>query len=219
MLDVFGSPNVGIFAYATDEYCLIGKGLPDEAVEAYTKALDVPIHEITIGNSQQVGLYLNGNSTCLLVPSLITEAEEKALNELGIKYEVIETKQTALGNNLIVNDNYFFYMEDFEKSAVDKIKSALGVKGEELSLKDWEVIGSIIVVTSKGGLVQKNVPEDVIDYLSEKLKVSLELGTVNFGSHVIGGGVVVNDKGMVIGRASAGIEVTNADMAFGFLEK
>lgn len=219
MMDVFGSPNVGIFAYATDEYCLVGKGIPDEARDAFVRALDVPVYDISIGGSQQIGLYLAGNTSCLLVPSLITEAEMKSLDDLKIKFKVIETKQTALGNNLIINDNYFFYTEEFEASAVKEMSSALGVDGSELSLEGWDVIGSVIVLTSKGGLIQKNVPDEAISFLSDKLKLELELGTVNFGSHVIGGGIVANANGIVIGKASAGIEVTNADMALGFLEK
>ena len=219
MLDVDGSPNVGLYAYATDDYCLIGRGLADEVMDGFKKAFDVPLIEFTLGGSQQVGAYLNGNSKKLLVPSLITEHEIEILKENNIEFEIIETIHTALGNDLIIGETYFFYMPEMEKETVDKIKSILGIDGESLSLKNWDVVGSIAIISSKGGLIQKDVPEDVIEKLGSKLGVEFEVGTVNFGSHVLGGGLVVNAQGMVIGSASAGIEVTNADLAFGFLEK
>lgn len=217
-LEIYGNSNVGLFAYATDEYGIIGKSLPDEVKDTFTKALDVPFHELTIGGSQQVGVYLNGNSTCLLVPSIIYEYEKDTLDTMGITYVVIHTKNTALGNNLIIGDDAFFYMPDFEDEAIKEIEQALGLKGKPLHVKGWEVIGSIVVINSKGGLIQKDVPEDIKTEIEDALHLTLEPGTVNFGSHVIGGGIVVNGKGMVIGKASAGIEITNADMAFGFLE-
>ena len=218
MIDINGNSNVGLYAYATDEYCLLGKGLADEVMDAFKRAFDVPIYEINIGGSQQIGAYLNGNSKCLLVPSLVTQHEIDTLNELGIKFEIVETVNTALGNNLIVGEKHFFYFPGFEPSAVKRVESILGISGTSLFLEDWDVIGSIAVVSSKGGLIQKNVPDEVISLLSEKLDLTFEKGTVNFGSHILGSGIVVNNTGMIIGNASAGIEVTNADLAFGFLE-
>ena len=218
-LEINGSSNIGLFAYATDEYCLIGKGLPEETIKTFKIALDVPIYEITIGESQQIGAYVNGNSKCLLVPNIITEKEKKSLDKLGIKYAIIETINTALGNDLIIGENYFFYIPEFEKKAVEMIQNTLWIKGETIILDDWEVIGSIVVTNLKGGLIQKEVHQKIRKLIENKLELKLEAGTINFGSHIIGGGIVVNSKGMVVGKASAGIEITNADMAFGFLER
>jgi len=218
-LEIYGSSNVGLYGYTNDHFCLIGKGLTEEIIKTFTKALDVPVYEITIGGSQQIGVYIKGNNKKTLVSSLILPKEEEILKELNIDYAIIDTKNTALGNNLIVGENHFFYTPEMESSAIKQIEKALGFSGTELFLEDWDVIGSVIAINSLGGLVQKDVPEEVVEEMRHKLNLPLEKGTINFGSSIIGGGVVVNKNGMVIGRVSAGIEVTNADMAFGFLEK
>lgn len=217
-IDIHGSSQVGLFAYATDSYCLIGQALPQEAKDAFTKALDVPVIELTIGGSSQVGAYLTGTNSMLFTPDLITQKEKDILDKNNIAYTIIETKHTALGNNILINDNYCFYIKDFEKHAIKTITDTLSIPAESLELDDWEVIGSIMKVTSKGGLIQKDVPDEIKDDLEQKMKVKLEQGTVNFGSHILSGGIVANKNGMVIGKASAGIEITNADMALGFLE-
>lgn len=218
-LEIQGNPNVGLFGYTTNKYCLVGKNLNETQLKVFETSLDVPVHSITIDGSSQIGVYLNGNETCLLVPSIITKSEIDELNKLGIKFKIIDTKETALGNNLIIGENYFFYHVDFEDTAIKQIEDSLGINGEAISLEDWEVIGSICCITSKGGLIQNEVPEEIKLLIEKKLNISLERGTLNFGSRIISGCLVANDKGMVIGKASAGIEITNADMALGFLEK
>lgn len=215
--EIQGSPNVGLFAYATDSYCLIGKALTEGDYKTFEKALEVPLMPFTVGGSSQVGVYVAGNSNMLLVPSSIEAKEIAILEKYEIAYTVLDTKESALGNNIICNDNYFFCHPDM-KASIKDIEKALGCKGETLSLEDWEVIGSIAKLTSKGGLVQNDVPEDVKEHMEAKLGITFERGTLNFGSHTISGCVCVNKNGMVVGKASAGVEITNADMAFGFLD-
>lgn len=218
-LDLFGSPTVGLYAYATDEYCLVGKEVTSEDIAVFEKVLKVPVHQITVGGSSQIGAFVAGNSNMMLVPEIIRNHEIEELTALKIPFAIIHTKLTALGNNMIVNDNHCFYNPDFEKSAVKEIIEALNIPAEPLSLNVWEVIGSVVALNKKGGLIQKDIPEDIKLYLEKKLKIPLEFGTMNFGSPTISGCLVVNSNGMIFGRGSAGIEVTNADLAFGFLKR
>ncbi|MGM5483352.1 MAG: translation initiation factor IF-6 [Nanobdellota archaeon] len=218
VLQISGSSNVGIFAYTSDNFCLVGKSLSDEEADKISKALAVPIHFMTIGKSNQLGALINGNSKGIIVPEIITEEEKSYLDELEISYKIIDTKYTALGNNIICNDNYMFYNPEMEENAIKEIKQFLGIEGEALYLEDWEAISAILAINDKGGIIQKNVTEKIKKHIEDKLGIKLEYGTVNFGSHIVGGGVIVNSKGLVIGEESAGIEITNADMAFGFLE-
>lgn len=216
-LEIEGSSNIGLYAYATDEYCLVGKTLTDEQMHAFERALEVPVHAVSIGGSNQVGVYLNGNSKILLIPDILNDAEKMVLDNLKINYAIIDTKDTALGNNLLVGEKYFFCNPGFDN--MKALKEALGFEGEQLELEDWEVIGSIAYSTSKGGLIQSDVPDEAKELIEKKLGLIFEKGTLNFGSRIISGGVVANKNGMVVGKASAGIEITNADLAFGFLER
>jgi translation initiation factor 6 len=214
-LKIKGSSNIGLYAYANDQFCLVGKDVV--SIEAF-KVLQVPIHQITIGGSSQVGIFIAGNSKGIVVPEVITESEADMLKELGISYTIIETKHTALGNNLIVNDNHCFYNPELEKTAVKEICKALDVSADPLPLKTWDVVGAVVAVTSRGGLISKEISEDIKKAIQKKLKVPLEPGSLNFGSPAVAGCVVANKNGFVVGEASAGIEITNADLAFGFIE-
>ena len=127
-LDINGNPNVGLYAYASDNFCLIGKGIPDEDKEKFAKALDVPLIDFEVGNSSQVGVYAAGNSSIVLFPDLIKESEKKILDDNDINYAVIETKESALGNNLVISDNYFYYNPSMEKEAIKQIKEATGLE-------------------------------------------------------------------------------------------
>lgn len=175
-LEINGSSQVGLFAYATDSYALIGQTLPEEVKKAFERALEVPLIEFTVAGSAQVGAYLAGTEDMLLVPDIVTPKEIAVLDENNIKHTIIETKHTALGNNIIINENYCFYIKDFETHAVKQITDTLAISAEELELKDWEVIGSIAKITSKGGLIQKDVPEAIKEDIEEKMKVKLEIG-------------------------------------------
>lgn len=216
--EIQGSSNIGLFAYATDSYCLIGKSFTDKDKNTFTRALDVPLIELSIGGSSQIGAYVTGNSQGIVVPSSIRPSEEEVLKKNNIPYFIIQTNETALGNNLVVNDNYFFYHPDFESSAAKQVSEALKIEGEQMDSPEFEVVGAVTAVNKKGGLIQKDIPEETKEYMQEKLKVPLELGTLNFGSPIVKSAIVANSKGMVVGKMSAGIEITNADMAFGFLE-
>ena len=218
-LDIFGSPNIGLYAYATDSYCLAGKELGSEHIKILEKELKVPVHQITIGGSSQVGVFLSGNSTMLLVPDIITEQESNLLEELQIAHTKIKTIHTALGNNLIITDTYGFYNPEFEKEAIQTIKTATNIPLEALKLHVWDVVGSVVALNKHGGIIQKDIPEDIKTYLEKKLQIPLEFGSLNYGSPTVSGCVVVNSNGMVFGKGSAGVEIANADLAFGFLKR
>jgi translation initiation factor 6 len=218
-LEIYGSPNVGLFVYVTNEYCLLGKGLDEQVKKDCERAFEVPVHEITIANSQQIGAFIVGNSKGIVIPETVTKSELEALDALKITYTVVPSKYTAFGNNIVVNDAFMFHIPEMEEPALHTIRKALAVPAESLEIDGWDVVGSIVVINSKGGLIQKDIPEEIQGHIEDKLQLSFEPGTINFGSHVIGGGVAVNDKGMIVGKASAGVEIANAELAFGFLER
>ena len=56
---------------------------------------------------------------CIQIGAIL-RTEKEVLDKLGINYKVIETKDTALGNNLLVGENYFFCNPDFD--ALDEVK-------------------------------------------------------------------------------------------------
>ena len=100
--------------------------------------LKVPVHRVTLAGTSLVGVFTAGNSNCLLLPPICFEEELEALDKLGIKYEVIQTKLTAIGNNILANDNGALINPDFEASAVKQIKEALKVPVKEATIGGYQ---------------------------------------------------------------------------------
>jgi translation initiation factor 6 len=196
-----GNPNVGLYGFATDSYCLIGKGLKRSLIKQIGEVLKVPVYEITINHSNLIGVYCCGTKDSLFVPELIKEDEEK---ELKIKYKKIKTKFSALGNNIVLKGNNALVNPEFEEN----IKSQLeGFKVESLTVDGHKVIGSCVIVNDHGCLVNMNIDEKELKKIEKKMGVRTEVGSVNKGNPYVRSGIICNSNGYIIGGETTGMEV------------
>ena len=68
--NVQGNPNVGLYGYANDQYCLLGTEVPSKTAKKIEKVLKVPTHRISMCGTSLVGVFVTGNNKCLLVPEI-----------------------------------------------------------------------------------------------------------------------------------------------------
>jgi translation initiation factor 6 len=216
-LDALGNPNVGLYAYATDDYCLIGPEL-QEYKEEIADALQVPVHIHTIAGTGLLGVFLAGNSKTLLVPQIAFDHEIAALQEYS-DVKIFETLHTALGNNLVINDHGCLAGPMFEEEEHEVLNKLLDIPVRQFAIADIEVVGSAIVINSFGGVIHRDANQFEIDMAQDTLKLTeLYPGTANLGSPYVRSGIFANTHGFVIGKNSGGPEITNADEALGFLQ-
>lgn len=214
-----GNPNVGLYGYCTNEYCLLGHVVSDEKVKEVEKALKVPVHRVTMCGTSLIGVFVAGNSKTLLVPEIAFDNELAKLEELGVKYTVIKANATAFGNNILCNDHGCVVSEEFTEEQRKKIKKALGVKVETCTIAGLDIVGSVAVLNGRGGLIHRDVDD------AEKAKVEKILGmkcapsTINMGSPHLRSGILCNDNGMVVGDASGGPELVEAENELGLLNE
>ena len=99
------NPNIGLYGFATDSYCLLPKNLSKRLVEEIEEVLDVPVYQITIYNTNLIGVFCAGNEDYLFVPDMISEYELKELEKIK-EVEIIQlhTRFTALGNNIAIKE-------------------------------------------------------------------------------------------------------------------
>lgn len=211
-----GNVNIGLYVYVTEGYCLAGPDVPDEQVKKMQKAFDVPVHKITIAGTGLIGVFLAGNSNSLLVPKIAFDAELKKLDNLNIKYSIIDTDLTALGNNVLCNDKGALVNPEFTDKAIKQIEKALKVNVKKSKIAGLGTVGSLAAFNDKGCLVHRDAEDFELDLVEQTLGVEVTIGTVNFGSPYIRSGVAVNSKGFIIGDISGGPEIQNADIALGF---
>ena len=214
-----GNINLGLYAYANDEYCLVGVDMQQERIELLEKVLKVPVHKVSIAGTSLLGVFLAGNKNCLLVPKITFDHELQTLKKLGIKYHIIDTKMTALGNNILCNDKGALINPDFNKTEEQEIKDALKVQVKKSKIANLPIVGAVAAFNKKGILLHRDAEDFEIDFVENTLGLKVTLGTVNFGSPYIKSGVIVNSNGFLIGEVSGGPEIQNADHAFGFLDE
>ena len=128
-IDYQSNPNVGLFGFANDKFCLVGIGFKKKIVEKIEKVLKVPVYQITLCRTDLVGVFCTGNNECILVPSIVSEDELKELDrickEVGMRYEVVSTELTALSNNILCNDLGALVNPEFSARVKKQIRQAL----------------------------------------------------------------------------------------------
>jgi len=217
-MDFNGNPNVGLYAYANDEFCLVGKDISVESAKKISKVLGVPVHRITMCGTSLIGVFVAGNSRCILVPSIAFEEELAVLDKLKIKYKVFETKLTALGNNILVNDKGCIVNPEFSKEERAVISEALGVDAKKGRISGLDIVGACATYNDKGIVIHRDVVSKEADVISQELGLECTNGTVNMGSPYVSSGLIANSKGFVVGELSSGPEIQFVDEGLGFIE-
>jgi translation initiation factor 6 len=78
-------------------------------------------------------------------------------------------------------------------------------------------VRSAAIVTPKGILARPTVADEATDQLRALFGLEVGIGTVNYGSPMIGSGVVANSKGAAFGTPSTGIEKGRVAEALGLI--
>jgi len=216
--DYNGNPNIGLFCYANDKYCLVPYNFPKKLKEEFEEALQVPVHEIKAAGTDLLGVFFSGTDDILLVPQIMFKSELKRLDELKIKYKVIKSELTALGNNLLMNNKMCIANPDYDEKVLKFIKKELDIKVKTGKISGLKIVGSMGKLNKKGCLVSADIEDFEKKFLKDNLKLKITKGTVNFGSPYISSGVLCNSNGFIVGDMSGGPEIQNVDEALGFIE-
>jgi len=212
-----GNPNIGLYVYATDSYCLVGKDVPEKHIKTIEKVLKVKTHRLTIAGTSMLGVFLAGNDNCLLVPEIVYDDELEILDKLKIKYKVINSHFTALGNNILCNNEGAIINFEYEDKAAKEIEKALMIKANRTTIAKLEAVGSLGVMNSKGMIVHEEITAADKKLLEKTFDVKVHKGTVNLGNPYLNSGIVVNESGFVVGDTSGGPELVNIDESLGFI--
>lgn len=212
-----GNPNIGLYGFATDKYCLLGDGLKKKILEHIEKVLKVPVYIVSICGTNLIGAFCAGNRNSLLIPSIAFDEEIAHLKRLKIKHTIINTKLTALGNNILCNDHGCIVNPDFSDDAVKAIGKALKVDVHKAEIAGIKTVGSAAVANSTHCIAHRDASEKDIENIRKILKVEVQTGTVNMANPYMSSGIISNNHGVIVGNHSGGPEVVNIDEALGFL--
>lgn len=213
-----GTPNVGLYGYATDKYLLMGEHIQEKLLSDVLEVLgNVELHSFRVAGTGMPGIFLAGNSTTVLIPSIAFDYEIQALEKLKIPHTVFKTRHTCLGNNILCNDHGAIISTDFDETERKFIERSLGVPAVRMDIAKLNTPGALVVLNGKHGIIHRDAAPDEIKEIEKLLKVKLSPATVNLGTPYLRAGILNNNHGFVIGDQSGGPEIVHIDEALGYM--
>lgn len=209
LMDFNGNPNIGIYMYVNDKFCLLGQKVNEEKKKEIEKTLQVPVYEINIIGTELIGIFLAGNNEFLLCPEVF-EREKEILKEICEKHKVklinIPEIKNTFGNNICFGEEEILINGNYEKEFIDKIKKETKLKIIEIKSKTYEAIGSTAIFLNGKYFFSQDYEKIEIKNIFDKIA---GIGTINSGSSYISSGIVGNSLGVILGSHSTTIEIQN----------
>jgi translation initiation factor 6 len=208
-LDIFGNPYIGVFCQSGEDIAIIPSNLSKDMELEIEKALEVETIKTTLSSSTIIGVLMCINSYGAVVTNFSSD-EELSILQKKVKVLRIPHRLNAAGNNILVNDNGALVNPDLSNKAIKEIEAVLGVETIKGTIAGMRTVGSAALATNKGVLCHPHTTDEEIDRLN--------IGTVNYGSPLIGACLIANTKGAVVGNATTPIELGRVEEALGYLD-
>lgn len=201
-----GDPNIGMYGFATDSYCLLGASVSPILLKRIREALKTDILSSTVCNVELTGLFAAGNKNGIILSRIVDDYDIRRLRGFGVNVKVINPGETAIGNLILCNDNGCLISGSLRKFRKD-ISDALGCEVETGRIAGLDIVGSCAVASNKGCLCHREAEEEELKKIEEILKVRVDVGSVTYGTPYIKSGIIVNSNGVLVSEPSTGAEL------------
>ncbi|NPV63402.1 MAG: translation initiation factor IF-6 [Methanotrichaceae archaeon] len=215
-LKIAGSPLLGVFARCTERVVLVPVETAPEVVLALEEGLGVAAERIHAGGSAVLGSLISGNSQGFVVTQQTGEEEMKKLSLHG-RVARLPGKINAAGNLILANDSAALVHPGLSEKACETVSRTLGVEVVAGTIGGLKTVGMTAAITNRGLLVHPRVLEAEIAVLDDLFQLPVDVGTVNFGSPLVGSGLLANGHGYFAGDETTGPELGRIEDALGFL--
>lgn len=208
--------NIGVFVSINEDYAIVPKSFNDKVKEMIAEKLDVEVISTLINGSSLIGSLVVGNSRGFLVSRYATDSEIEPIKKV-IRVERSYDRMNACGNLILINDKGALVHPELSNKSIKLIEDFLGVAVYRGYVGRYNAVGKAAAVTNKGLLVNPYIKRDDIEVLEKIFDVPLGVGTINFGSPLIGSGLIVNSKGYIAGSNTTGPEIARVEEVFQFI--
>lgn len=216
-VDVNGNPYVGVVCTAAEDLVLVPNEAREEQVELISETLEVPAIRMTVGGTNLLGTMVAMNSEGAVVGDIISDDELKRLSEHR-EVLILHGRLNCAGNLVLANDEHAWVHPRLGDDVMEDIAEVMDVDVGEGDLAGMGVVGSVGRATNRGVLVHPKARKEELEALKGFFGVHVDIGTLNYGSPMIGACCVANSKGAVTGTASTGIELGRLEDALGLIE-
>jgi translation initiation factor 6 len=187
---------------------MIPRMVPKRKAQEFAKWLNVKLAYTSISGSVLTGALACANSNGMLLPNSVREEELTEIREVfDGTITIMETKKTAYGNLIIVNDKGAVADPRLKEAEIKKISETLGVEVLQTEIAGLPYVGSLATVTNNGVLAHPLLKDEERKVLEQAFKVPVDVGTINCGIPYVGTGLIANSHGAVAGSLTTGPEM------------
>jgi len=216
LIDIYRSPNIGVFLKGNEKFLLVPKGLAQTKTEKLCADLRVSAIPTSIGESRLLGPLASMNSNGILVSRL---AEDVEIHEItaatGMTVSRLDSRFTAVGNLVVANDKCALASPVLDPKALSQIKDVLGTEVERLPIGEYHQVGSLVVATNNGAAVYPGLDEREVNKIGSLLGVDAYPTSVNSGVPYVASGLIANSKNAIAGSQTTGPELVFITRALG----
>lgn len=213
--DVYRGPNIGIYTKVNDEKIFLPRGFAKSKAAHLEEYLNAEALYTSVANTRLMGALMVINNHGIILPNTISETElafYKKYTDLNVS--ILDTKFTALGNMISVNDKGGVVSPIIPKNEIKQISDALDVEIIQKRIAGYNQVGAMMIATSHGGIIHPETDEEDIRKISDVLGVDMEPATINGGIPFVASGVLANNKSIVVGSFTSGPEIMMLTRAF-----
>jgi translation initiation factor 6 len=208
MIDIYRSPNIGVFMKANDRSLLVPRGLAPTKSDKLSSSLGVTAVPASVGDSRLLGPLVSMNGNGMLLSRLAEDYEVRELAAAtGLNVARLESRFTAAGNLIAANDGHAIVSPLLEPKAVAQVKDILGTEIHRMPIKEYTQVGSLVVATNTGAAVYPGLDEKEVEEIGSFMGVPAYPTSVNRGVPYVASGVVANTKNAVVGSQTTGPEL------------
>lgn len=216
-VDMNGNPYIGVVCAASEDLCLAPYVAREEHIKLLEETLDTRIVQMTMGGTNLVGTMVAMNNRGVVVGDIVTDEEMEVLTEHR-EVLVIHGRLNCAGNLILTNDTKAWVHPRIGPDVRKDIAEVLDVEVAEGDIAGMGVVGSVGCATNKGVLVHPKARPEEMEALKEFFGVHVDIGTLNYGSPMIGASAVANSKGALTGTQTTGIELGRLEDALGLID-
>jgi len=201
------SSFIGIYVSLFDDKTIVPPIAPNGFLRSLDRYLGVNTAITTVGGVSSVGSMVAMNARGVILPKTVEEEELSVISRINSETLVVDSKLLAWGNLLVVNNKGCLISNIVPKDVANQISDFLDIECVPFSLGDFRTIGSFFAVSDKLGLVSPLIDSKSLELARSVLKVRFSSTTVNDGERLVKLGVLLNDKGLIVGRNTTGSEL------------
>jgi translation initiation factor 6 len=216
LIDIYRSPNIGVFLKANERFLLVPKGLAQTKTDKLCGNLGVAPVPASIGESRLLGPLICMNDNGILVSRMAEDGEIAELRSAtGMNVSRLDSRYTAVGNLVAANSHFALVSSALDGRAAAQVKDVMGTEVERLVIGEYYQVGSLVVATDSGAAVYPGLDEKEVGRLGSLLGVEAYPTSVNRGVPFVASGIVANSRNAVVGSQTTGPELVFITRALG----